>query len=76
MVLRHDPPDYPVMNLETARRGQAAHKDCDSETCSAKAYFDKVATRLSREVRVVRASHNTSTLRGAWNIWTNGSDDG
>ncbi|MRH87750.1 hypothetical protein GFY24_09840 [Nocardia sp. SYP-A9097] len=70
MVISHDPPDYPVMNLEVARRGQAAHQDCDVEKCSAKAYFDKVALRLGRELRTIRSSHNTTDLRGAWNIWT------
>ncbi len=71
MAISHEPPDYPVMNLEVARRGQATHQDCDPETCSAKVYFDKVALRLSRELHTIRSSHNSARLRGTWNIWTN-----
>lgn len=68
MVISHEPPDYPVMSLEVARRGQAAHADC-AESCSARAYFEKVFARLDRESRTFRSSNNFVPLRGSWNIW-------
>ncbi|MFF2550583.1 hypothetical protein ACFVUS_06260 [Nocardia sp. NPDC058058] len=73
MYISHEPPDYPIMNLAVAQRGQLAHQACDTETCAAKAYFDKVALRLSRELRTVRSSHGTGDIRGSWNIWTSRS---
>ncbi|MFF2549561.1 hypothetical protein ACFVUS_01125 [Nocardia sp. NPDC058058] len=72
MGTSHQPPDYPVMNLETARRGLAAHRECDDEICSARAYFEKRVARLERELRTVRSSHDSGSLRGAWNIWGSG----
>lgn len=69
MIISHLPPDYPVMSLKVAERGRDVHANCDPETCSAKPYYDKLVTRLERESRTSRASHNSSSLRGAWNIW-------
>ncbi|MFF2551308.1 hypothetical protein ACFVUS_09940 [Nocardia sp. NPDC058058] len=49
MDIGHQPPDYPIMNLEVAQRGRRAHQTCDTETCPARAYFDKVAARLAHQ---------------------------
>lgn len=48
MATRHDPPDYPVMNLDVAVGGQRAHAVCDAEICAAKRYFDRLVPRLRR----------------------------
>lgn len=69
MALSHEPPDYPVMNLEVARRGRVAHAACDAETCSAKAYFDRRVVRLESESSTLRSSRNPTSLRTTWNIW-------
>lgn len=40
MIISHEPPDYPVMNLEVALKGQATHAECALDDCGARRYFD------------------------------------
>ncbi|WP_405138070.1 hypothetical protein [Nocardia sp. NBC_01388] len=68
MPISHMPPDYPVMSLEVAKRGQLEHADCP-ESCLAKAYFDRRVPRLEREAQPVKSSRDSSPRKGAWNIW-------
>ncbi|WP_162958317.1 hypothetical protein [Nocardia yunnanensis] len=58
----HDVPDYPVQNLEVARRGLAAHQNCD-RACEAKRYFVALVPHLEMITRRRAAS-------ASWNLWS------
>lgn len=63
MVISHNAPDYPVMNLEVAQSGKTLHRSC-GDWCEARTYYTARVARLEKSVEV-----SPSSSRGTWNIW-------
>ncbi|MFJ9743945.1 hypothetical protein, partial [Streptomyces sp. NPDC101166] len=59
-AISHEVPDYPVQNLEVARSGLEAHRDCGKE-CEAKRYFTALVPHLEMIARRRAAS-------AGWNL--------
>ncbi|GAB0107939.1 hypothetical protein JMUB6875_69420 [Nocardia sp. JMUB6875] len=60
--ISHEVPDYPVQNLDVAKRGLESHRECDKD-CEAKRYFAGLVPYLEVLARRRAAS-------AGWNIWS------
>ncbi|BEK89818.1 hypothetical protein [Nocardia seriolae] len=63
-AISHEVPDYPIQNLDVARRGLETHRAC-AKGCEAKRYFAALVPHLEMIARRRAAS-------AGWNLWRQG----